>query len=163
MTKLFTAALVAAFALCSYSSVSAQDAETLKASEAFLESLNMAQVLEESLETSLDPQMEQFKQMGMGPEGIKELKAEMLAFMKEVMSYEELKPDFIKIYANAFTASELKELTAFYQTPLGAKTMKLMPTLMAQGMELGQAKVQENSAELQARLVPIFEKHLAKP
>ena len=59
---------------------------------------------------------------------------------------------------------ELKELTAFYETPTGKKTIEKMPQLMAQGAQIGAARVQENMAELQAMIKEESErlKHLSE-
>ena len=68
------------------------------------------------------------------------------------MSYESLKPEMLKIYSEAFTADELKEINKFYATGAGKKTIEKMPTLMAQGGQIGAARVQENIGELQAMM-----------
>jgi uncharacterized protein len=47
----------------------------------------------------------------------------------------------VPIYARTFSADELKQLTAFYRTPIGAKMLASMPQLMAQGMQVGQQVV----------------------
>lgn len=39
------------------------------------------------------------------------------------------------IYARHFTAPELRQLTAFYGTPVGQKALKEMPQIMAEAME----------------------------
>ena len=73
----------------------------------------------------------------------------MMQFFQKHMSYESLKPDMVKIYSDAFSASELKELIAFYRTPTGKKTIEKMPQLMAQGGQIGAKRVQDNIGELQ--------------
>ena len=55
----------------------------------------------------------------------------------------------IKMYADAFTAQELRDINAFYQTPTGKKTIKVIPELMSKGAQIGMERVQENAAELQ--------------
>ena len=42
------------------------------------------------------------------------------------------------VYAQNFAASELRELIAFYGTPLGQKSLRLTPQIMQQGAALGQ-------------------------
>lgn len=42
------------------------------------------------------------------------------------------------LYARSFTVAELKELAAFYQTPLGRKLLVTAPKLGAEGMAIGQ-------------------------
>jgi hypothetical protein len=42
------------------------------------------------------------------------------------------------LYARNYTVAELKELTAFYRTPLGRKMLALSPRLSAESMAIGQ-------------------------
>jgi uncharacterized protein len=44
----------------------------------------------------------------------------------------------IPLYDKYFTGAELKEMLRFYNSPLGKKTVKVMPSLMAEGMKVGQ-------------------------
>jgi hypothetical protein len=76
----------------------------------------------------------------------------MKSFLGKYMSWPSLKDDMVKIYMTEFTEPELKELTAFYNTPLGKKTVQKMPALMAKGAEMGQKRVQEHLPELQAAI-----------
>ncbi len=77
---------------------------------------------------------------------------DMKAFFAKYMSWASLKDDMVTIYMAEFTELELKELTAFYQTPVGKKTVQRMPALMAKGAEMGQRRVQEHLPELQAAI-----------
>lgn len=138
----------------------AADAETTSAAEALIDSMDMPNLLGKSMESALDAQMGQFSQMGIPPAGVAELKTAMLSFMKEVMQWEELRPEFVRIYSESFTAAELRELTAFYRTPTGKKAITLIPDLMSKGMIVGQQRVQARAAELQQRITPIIQKHL---
>lgn len=76
--------------------------------------------------------------------------AVMREFLGKYMSWDSLKADLIKIYAEEFTASELAELNKFYQSPVGKKTVQKMPALMTKGAQIGTQRVQEHMAELQA-------------
>ena len=78
--------------------------------------------------------------------------AQMKAFLSKYMSWASLKDDMAKLYMAEFSESELNELTKFYQTPVGKKTIQKMPALMAKGAEIGQKRVQEHLPELQAAL-----------
>lgn len=146
----------------SYSYVSAEDSEAVKAARELLISMNLEQTITDSIEASLDAQMGEFAQMGLPPEGIIELKKEMFSVFSEVMTYEKMEPEFIKFYSESFTAAEMQEMTKFYQTPVGKKAIKLIPKLTTQGMAIGQGMVQERSRELQQRIIPIFQKYLPK-
>ncbi len=56
-------------------------------------------------------------------------------------TWESVKPEFVALYAHAFTESELKELTAFYNSPIGKKFI-------------------EKRAEVEVGGVGILDKHL---
>lgn len=127
------------------SSAWAADDDGLKAAEELLDSLNMETLLSDSIDTVLTAQIQQQPQLQQHEQA-------MRTFLRKHMSYASLKPEFLRIYADAFTADELRELAAFYRTPLGVKTVSLMPQLMQQGSELGMRRVQENLPELQAMI-----------
>lgn len=71
--------------------------------------------------------------------------------MSQLMSEELKRADFtalaIELYDKYFTDEELKGLIRFYESPLGQKTLKALPTLtqesFARGMQLGQAAAQK--------------------
>lgn len=42
------------------------------------------------------------------------------------------------LYARHFTADELRQITAFYKTPVGVKMLASMPQLMTESMQMGQ-------------------------
>ncbi|GAB3389118.1 DUF2059 domain-containing protein [Massilia agri] len=46
--------------------------------------------------------------------------------------------EMVPLYANNYTVAEIKQLTAFYQSPVGRKMMTLTPKLAAEGMAIGQ-------------------------
>jgi len=71
------------------------------------------------------------------------------AFMQKYMSWESLKGDYARIYAEAFNEEELRQMIAFYRTPTGQKAIRMIPELMAKGVALGQSRLQENREELQ--------------
>ena len=71
------------------------------------------------------------------------------AFLQKYMSWDSLKDDYARFYAEALTEPELKQIIAFYKTPVGQKAINTIPSLMAKGAALGQKRVQDNRAELQ--------------
>src|SRR3954454_24142309 len=67
------------------------------------------------------------------------------------------------IYARHFTVSELKEITAFYRTPAGAKALTVMPKAMAELLPILQAHVQSSMPKFSATFVDILKKHGYQP
>jgi uncharacterized protein len=110
-------------------------ADTLLKTMEFSKQMDAAVDQMVALQVKTNPKLEPFKDV-------------MRSFLKKHMSYETLKGDLLKLYADNFTESELKDLTAFYKTPLGKKMLEKQPVLMKAASELGARKVQENAAEL---------------
>lgn len=133
------------FSLACFSSITLSDTAADKEAEKLLNMLGMEQAIQQSMSQMLDIQLQQ------NP-ALEPYKDVMMTFFKKHMDYESLKPEFITIYANTFSASELQEINKFYATDAGKKTIEKMPTLMAQGAQIGVKRVQDNIGELQAMI-----------
>lgn len=60
------------------------------------------------------------------------------AALQKFMSYkEEMLNDFAQLYAETFTAAEMKEVADFYRSGTGAKFIRLLPELMQKGSAIG--------------------------
>lgn len=73
---------------------------------------------------------------------------ELEAFYDKYLSYDRLKNDLVAIYSQHFTDAELDALIQFYQTDVGQKSLKILPKLTQESMELGQRIVKQNIHEL---------------
>lgn len=113
-----------------------------KAAEELLAATDSEKNLSATIDRLLTAQIEQ------NP-GMKAVEPEMRAYLTKYMSWQAMKEDMVQLYAREFTEKELKELTKFYQTPTGRKTITKMPQLMQAGMEIGQKRMQEHLPELQ--------------
>lgn len=74
------------------------------------------------------------------------------AWYQKVFSQGEFVRQILELYVQAFSEEELRGLTQFYKSPLGAKALEKMPMLMRQGMALGERLGQQHAAELQEML-----------
>lgn len=128
-------------AACLVSNLSHADAASNAQAEKLLSKLNMKSAMENSMHSLIDLQVQQ--QPALGP-----YREVMKTFFRKYMSYESLKPEMVKMYGDAFTAQELKEINAFYDTDTGRKTLEVMPTLIGKGGQLGAQRVQANMNEL---------------
>ena len=129
----------------SFCLVAFADSAVEKEAEKLLNIMGMDEAFKQSMSQMLDLQLQQSP-------ALVPYKGVMMEFFNKYMSYESLKPDILKIYAEAFTASELKEISTFYSTEAGKKTIEKMPMLMAQGGKIGATRVEENIDELQAMI-----------
>jgi hypothetical protein len=60
------------------------------------------------------------------------------------------------IYARNFTASELRELAGFYRTPIGQKTLKVLPKVTSDLMQAIAPRMQSVAAQTQERFIKIL-------
>ncbi len=123
----------------------ADEASHKKAAEALLNLMGMEHLLSQSVDQMLQMQVQQ------NP-AIAQFQPQMKAFLNKYMSWSSLKDDMAAAYMSEFSEAELNDLTKFYQTPLGKKTVEKMPALMQKGAAMGQKRVQEHLPELQAAI-----------
>jgi hypothetical protein len=67
-------------------------------------------------------------------------------------SLPELEEPVIAIYDDNFSADEVKQLVAFYQSPVGRKIVSQLPQLMQQSMTMGQSWGQQAGARAVERI-----------
>lgn len=63
---------------------------------------------------------------------------EMLELVKAEMSWEKLKPSFVKIYAETYSEVEMKAMIAFYESPEGRSVLDKTPLVTAKSMQVTQ-------------------------
>lgn len=68
--------------------------------------------------------------------------------LDKVVGEGQLDEALVALYTDAFTEAELKELLAFYQTPVGRKVLEQMPQLMAHAAQLTQERLQRAVPEV---------------
>ena len=145
MKPIVLSILIGAVAFFQPATTRADEASHRKAVESLFALMGMEGVLTQSIDQMLAMQVQQ------NPALVPH-QAQMKAFLSKYMSWASLKDDMAKLYMAEFSESELNELTKFYQTPVGKKTIQKMPALMAKGAEIGQKRVQDHLPELQAAI-----------
>lgn len=83
---------------------------------------------------------------------LKAIEPTIHAFFTKYMGWEAQRGDIAALYAKNYTAKELAELNKFYQTPLGQKTIQLMPQLAAAAAEIAQSKMMQHMPEMKAMI-----------
>lgn len=69
-------------------------------------------------------------------------------FMDEHFRYEDMEPEFIRVYADAFTEQELRDLAAFYRTPLGRRVVETLPEITAASQRIAMERMQNVMPQL---------------
>ena len=113
-----------------------------QAAEELLQQMDMQLILTQSIDGMIDAQVRANPQMLMFEDIMK-------SFMQKYMSWESLKDVYIEIYIEEFMESELRDITAFYQTETGKKAIQRTPVIMQKGMEIGEQVMTQHLPELE--------------
>lgn len=112
------------------STTHAQDTSQLQLAAKLLEVMEMQQTVEQSF-GAVDKIMP--------PGAAQSEKAQkVLKMMMEELSWKNIKDEYAKIYADVFTADEMKDLIKFYESPAGQAFVKKQPELTQRSMILTQ-------------------------
>ncbi|MDZ8118616.1 DUF2059 domain-containing protein [Pontiella agarivorans] len=140
------------------------DAESHKAAaEELISMVAPKEMFMESFNSVFATQVDQFRQMGIGQEQIDQIIAASKEFGSAVANDPELTARMITIYQGAFSETELKELIAFYKTPIGKKTLEELPRLMQEGAMVGQQVAMKHQAAFQAKIQAIMTEGMTTP
>lgn len=85
----------------------------------------------------------------------KQLSDQFDASMKKLLAYkDQMITDFANLYAETFTAEEMKAVADFYRSGAGAKFIAKTPDLMKKGAEIGMKYSSKIADELKAGQTP---------
>ena len=136
--------------------------EALKAAEALTETLGMGKQGESGM-LAMIPMIENLaRKLQLSEAETAELKGIYKAWYNEDLDQAKLRREVTKLYAQSFTVAELAELSKFYESPIGQKTIVAIPQIMQKSSVIGMQEAQSKQALLQARLQPFMEKHRPK-
>jgi uncharacterized protein len=76
--------------------------------------------------------------------------------VKEVTGLMDIMP---AIYAHYLTADEMRDIKAFYRTPAGAKTLKVMPEILGEAMAGFGPRLQDMMQRINVTITGILRKH----
>ncbi len=96
-----------------------------------------AQKLSESMMAQMKNAM---ARTAVGPEAAARMN-EAWGFISEEMKWDNMKPEYAKIYAEVFTPEEIKAVTGFYKSPAGQAFLDKQPALIQKTMEMTQKKI----------------------
>ncbi len=77
----------------------------------------------------------------------------MRQFMDKYLTWDQVKDQYVNIYADVFTEPELRELIQLYNTPTGKKLLTSMPDIMNRSMQITQKQLQPHLPELQQQIM----------
>ena len=62
------------------------------------------------------------------------------------MSWERVEPEYVRLYASLYTEDELRQLTAFYESPVGQKSIHIQPEVAARTFDMVQRLMAQPAA-----------------
>lgn len=134
----------------------ADEASHKAAAEELISMVAPKEMFMESFNAVFASQVDQFKQMGLDQAKIDRIIEASKEFGAAVANDPELQTQMIKIYQDSFSESEITELIAFYKTPIGKKTLELMPQLIQEGAMVGQQIAMKHQAGFQTKIQAIM-------
>ena len=133
--------LLTIVAMVAGGSAIAQEQSHVDAAKGLLELMDADQSIEQAyaqISTHLDTMA---RQMGITEEQrprFERYTERMIVAMKEEMSWEKMEPHIVDVYVKVYTEEELRELSAFYASPIGQKFVAKMPELMEASLQMTQ-------------------------
>ncbi len=160
--KTAVAALLLATAPFASAGPPAQATTAVEIARIVLPRSNWEQIMAATSE-QMDQSMElAFRQEGkeVTPELARVVRGQAQQMMAETMpSYEEMLDVQAGLLAKHYTASELKQLLAFYRSPLGQKTIRITPEVMKDVMGWIQSILQQRMPPAMAKLQAAVKAH----
>lgn len=97
-------------------------------------------MLQQMTGTKLPPEQE--KSMG-------EFQEKVTSLVSGALSWENLKPSYVKLYADAYTEPQIDDILAFYRSPTGQAMVANNSSLMTKASTIAQKQLAEVMPELQ--------------
>lgn len=81
---------------------------------------------------------------------VQEIQEKLLDFVKDRMSWDKVRPKYVKIYDETFSDEEITGILAFYQAPAGRAMLEKLPTLISKSMSVAQSQMTDIMPEISA-------------
>ena len=105
------------------------------------------------VEQATKPQIEKIPAVDRRSERIADLQAfesQVFGMIRDRLDYAKVKPEYIKLYDESFTAEELSGIVAFYKSPAGQAYLQKLPVLTSKSVELATRIMGDSMQEVQA-------------
>ena len=137
----------------------AQEIEKLSPSMELMKLLKFENTLINTSKLGFAPFFNQLRTKGMPEEAIQELKGVSDIYFKQVARDPDLKKEMAGIYEEKFNKDELKKLITFYKSPLGQKSLQILPEMTHAGGKLGKKYAEKYSENFKENLTRIMKKY----
>ena len=144
----------------------ADPASHRQAAGAMLDLFSGPDSLHAGFEAMIDPMLDSMRKNGAPETTISEIKATFQDWLQQEIVWDELKPELVETYMQAFNEDELRTLLAFYGTPVGQKALQQLPALSEKDAKIVQRYAKKKEAGLVSRIQKVVALHTpasAKP
>jgi len=139
--------------------VMAEDAAQRALAAQLIDMTNGKETMRSGFDTVMNGVIENMRQHGMPQEGVDAIKAAVAKWYDQEINFDEIRPKMVDFYVKEFSEDELKQILAFYQSPVGLKAIKDMPNVMKEGAMVAQEYTKAKIPSLNAQITPILVKY----
>lgn len=118
----------------------------IRAAEELVDVMDMEKNLKETTDALLAQQKEQNPVLAQFDDIMRD-------FMEKALDWDELRDDYVRMYAQIYNEQELRQLRQFYQTPLGQRLLATLPEVAARSSEISNERLQQFLPEMQRRIM----------
>lgn len=105
------------------------------------------------MKTMMGASAKQFSPSAEASANIKAIQDKTFDLVESEMSWDKVKGEYTRIYAEVYTPEEVRGLIAFYKTPTGQAFLDKQPILMQKTMEMTQKMMADIGPKLQAMIL----------
>ena len=128
----------------------------------YLDLTGTSAFLQQGFESGIKASLDRMRAQGAPAELVERIQSDAHGFFLENFKWDDVRPKLAKLYAEAFTEAELRDLIAFYETPTGQKALAKIPALTQAGGELAMAGVQAKMPEFQQKVSAMIQSYRDK-
>jgi hypothetical protein len=137
----------------------ADDASARDLAGKLIDMTNGKDTMRAGFDAVIDNVIDNMQQHGMPQAGVDELKAAVDKWYNSQINFADVRPKMVDAYLKDFSQDDLKQILAFYQSPVGQKAIKVMPAVMREGATVEQDYTKAKIPSLNAELTPILVKY----
>ncbi len=86
----------------------------------------------------------------------------MREFMLKYVGWDKIRDDIARLYVRHYTAEEIRDIKKFYLTPVGQKTLRIMPQIAADTVRLTNDRILPHAQELQGKITELLKANTPK-
>ena len=136
--------------------------DSLALANKYLDLTGTSAFMQQSFDSGIKSSLDRMRAQGAPAELLDSIQAEARGFFTQNFKWDDVKPKLAKLYADAFTEAELREIIAFYETPTGQKAVARLPALTQEAGQIAMAGVQAKMPEFQQHVAGMIQNYRSK-